>query len=205
MSLPGPWQIAVSPQANAVAEDISRRRPGAQMFVASLALELGILFALSILFPFLIHILPVPDDARLGARLLPIFYAPLLAALLGRKTTALAVALFAPWMNWAITSHPSPPTATITTLQLLVFVTAIHLAMARVGQRWFLALPAYVLGLLAAVILASAAPGLISHRPVVGWAIQTLTIGMPGIAILTLINWLVVRNYPSGPHGPAAA
>src|ERR1019366_1892129 len=96
--------------------------PAPRFLTASVASELGILLALSVMFPFLIHILPVPEDARLGPRLLPIFYAPLLAALLGRTLSALMVAVAAPWLNWALTSHPAPQGALVMMLQLLVFV-----------------------------------------------------------------------------------
>ena len=78
----------------------------ARFLTVSLARELGILLCLSVMFPFLIHIIPVPGNAQLGPRLLPMFYAPLLAALLGRTRSAVAVALLAPWLNWALTAHP---------------------------------------------------------------------------------------------------
>ncbi len=43
--------------------------------------EAAFLLGLSLFLPFLIHLLPSYDDAAWGPRLLPIFYAPLLAAL----------------------------------------------------------------------------------------------------------------------------
>lgn len=70
--------------------------PLRRFLTATLARELGVLLSLSVMFPFMIHLLPVPEDARLGPRLLPMFYAPLLAALLGRTQTALIVAVAAP-------------------------------------------------------------------------------------------------------------
>jgi hypothetical protein len=177
-----------------------------RFLTTSLATELGILLTLSVLFPFMIHVLPVPEDARLGPRLLPMFYAPLLAALLGRKGMARLVALAAPWLNWAITSHPSPPTAIVMMLQLIAFVLAIQLLMRRLGSRWYLALPAYLTSVAAATLLVTAAPALVSHRPILAWAAQSIVIGLPGVVVLLLINWLVVRNYPSSSGGgPMAA
>ena len=60
-----------------------------------MAREPGIPLALSVLFPFPVHSVPVPGDAQLGPRLLPMFDAPLLATLWGRFGTAAAVALLA--------------------------------------------------------------------------------------------------------------
>lgn len=173
----------------------------------SIASELGLGLVLSLLFPFLIHLLPVPDDSRLGARLLPMFYAPLLAALLGRTPSAFGVALLAPWVNWLLTGHPVPRTAVVMTLQLVVFVAALRLLLARLGPRWYLAAPAYLLGLGASLVAALLQPALIGGRPPLAWAAGTLTLALPGVAILLALNWLALRVFPSDPAGggPAAA
>ena len=109
------------------------------------------------MFPFVIHVIPVPRDAQLGPRLLPMFYAPLLAALLGRSRSVMTLALAAPWLNWALTSHPAPLGAAVMMVELLAFVLVFRLLMTGIGA--------------------------------------------PGIAILVLINWLVLRYHPPGPEG----
>ncbi|MES1167144.1 MAG: hypothetical protein ABUL68_04005, partial [Pseudomonadota bacterium] len=107
-----------------------------RFLTVSLARELGILLCLSVLFPFMIHLVPVPGNAQLGPRLLPMLYAPLLATLWGRLRSAVSVALLAPWLNWVLTGHPSPPGAIAMTVQLLVFVFTLRLLLARIGPRW---------------------------------------------------------------------
>lgn len=181
--------------------------PLRRFVTASLARELGILLSLTVMFPFMIHILPVPEDARLGPRLLPMFYAPLLAALIGRTRSALLVALAAPWLNWALTSHPSPRDAIVMTAQLVVFVFAVRALQARVNLRWLHAAPAYFAAIAASVLLTALFPDLIGGRPALASAAHAVTMGLPGIAILVLINWVVVRSYPSAPGGggPLAA
>jgi hypothetical protein len=176
-------------------------RPAPRFLTASIARELGILLALSVLFPFLIHVLPVPEDAQLGPRLLPIFYAPLLAALWGRVGSAFAVALLAPWLNWAITSHPAPPGAIVMTAQLLGFVAIIRGLLARLGARWFVAAPAYFFAVAVSIAVVAIFPALIRGQPALPWAAQTIVTGLPGVAILVLINWLALRLYPPGPDG----
>ncbi len=195
------WQPSRFDSAGAGAE------PAPRFLTASVASELGILLTLSVMFPFLIHILPVPEDARLGPRLLPMFYAPLLAALLGRTRSALIVAIAAPWLNWALTNHPTPRGAIVTMVQLLVFVWIVRVLLTRIGARWFLAAPAYVACLAIAMIVAAVFPDLIGGRPVVAWVLSSLTMALPGFGVLLLINWLAVRYYPPGPggSGPAAA
>ena len=173
----------------------------ARFLTVSLARELGILLCLSVMFPYMIHVIPVPGNAQLGPRLLPMFYAPLLAALLGRTRSAVAVALLAPWLNWALTAHPSPPGAVVMTVQLLGFVVVLRVLLAGVGARWFLAAPAYFSGLAASAAAAALVPALIGDRAALAWAAQSAAIGLPGIAILVLINWLALRHYPPGAAG----
>lgn len=172
-----------------------------RFLTVSLARELGILLTLSVMFPFMIHILPVPDDVRLGPRLLPIFYAPLLASLLGRAQTAVIVAIVAPWLNWLLTRHPAPAGGVVMTVQLLTFVLCLRAMLRAVGPRWYLAFPAYIGCLVAAALVVTLFPPLIGGRAALEWFASTIRIGWPGIAILVLINWLAIRSYPTG-SGP---
>jgi len=182
-------------------------RPLPRFLTASLARELGILLTLSLMFPFLIHVLPVPETSRLGARLLPMFYAPLLAALWGRTTTAWLVALIAPWLNWALTGHPTPAGGVMLTIQLLVFIAIVRLLLARAGVRWFMAIPAYLAGMGAALVVALVFPALIGGRPPMDWAVQSVVRSLPGMGVLVLITCLVLRFYPPAGKGggPATA
>ena len=181
--------------------------PLPRFVTASWAAEIGIFIALTLLFPFLIHVIPVPEDSRLGARLLPMFYAPLLAALLGRPRTALIVAVVAPWLNWLLTGHPRPASGLLMTLQLLAFVGVVRALLARLGPRWFLALPAYLAAMLLAALVATVVPPLIGGAAAWSWLAQSVVRSLPGVAVLVALNWLVVRLYPPGPSGgpPAAA
>lgn len=194
-----------------VAELPSSRFEGAgagsvpRFWTASLASELGILLTLSVVFPFLVHILPVPEDACLGPRLLPMFYAPLLAALLGRTRSALLVAMAAPWLNWALTNHPTPRGAIVAMLQLFVFVGVVRGLLAEVGARRFIAVPAYFASLASATIVVSVFPELIGGRPALAWVSNSLAMAWPGIGILLLINWLAVRYPPPGAGGSGLA
>jgi hypothetical protein len=181
--------------------------PVVRFLTVSLARELGILLCLSVMFPFMIHIIPVPGDVRLGPRLLPMFYAPLLAVLWGRNRSALVLALVAPWLNWALTSHPAPSGAIVMVVELLGFVLVLRFLLAGMGAHWFLAAPAYFSGKLVAVMAATFFPAMIGGRAALTWATQSIATGAPGIAILVLINWLVLRHYPPGSSGggPMAA
>lgn len=182
-------------------------RPLPRFLTVSLARELGVLLTLSVLFPFLMHLVPVPETSRLGARLLPMFYAPLLAALWGRRQTGWLVALLAPWLNWALTGHPAPLGAIMMMIQLSVFVAVVPLLLNTTGTRWFLAVPAYLAGMAASLSAALIVPALIGGRPPVTWAVNSAIFGLPGVGALVLITCLVLRFYPPAGKGggPVAA
>lgn len=189
-----------------MSEPITAARPLPRFLTVSLARELGILLTLSVMFPFLIHLLPVPETSRLGARLLPMFYAPLLAALWGRAQTAWLVALLAPGLNWALTGHPSPPGAIELMIQLLVFVVVVP-RLVTGPARWLVAIPAWLAGMLAGMLAAWLFPALVDGRPVGPWAVQSVVTALPGAAVLVLITCLVLRHYPPAGKGggPATA
>jgi hypothetical protein len=117
------------------------------------------------------------------------------------------LAVAAPWLNWALTMHPSPAGAVVMVVELLGFVFVLRFLLARVGARWFLAAPAYFAGMAAAVLVTAIVPDLIEGRAALAWAAQSVVIGLPGVAILVLINWLALRFYPPGAAGggPLAA
>ena len=193
--------IAMSETATAGSNRATR------FITVSVARELGILLSLSVMFPFMIHLIPVPGNAQLGPRLLPMFYAPLLAALWGRIRSGVIVALLAPWLNWVLTSHPTPLSAIVMMVQLLVFMLTLRALLVRLGTHWFLAVPAFFAGLAAAALATTFFPALIGGQPPLAWAARSVVIGLPGIAILILISWLALCHYPPGAAGspPTAA
>ncbi len=170
----------------------------ARFVTASLARELGVLLCLSVMFPFMVHILPVPGEAQVGPRLLPRFYAPLLATLWGRLGTAVTVTLLAPVLNWALTGHPAPAGIVVMTVQLAGFSLALRGLLAGVGAHCLLAAAAYFVGLALAALLASLIPSLIGGQAALSWAVNSAVTGLPGIAIFVLISWLALRHYPPG-------
>jgi hypothetical protein len=194
--------VIMNPFASAGSHTGVARAP--RFLTVSAARELGILLALSVLFPFMIHLLPIPATAELASRLLPMFYAPLLAALWGRTRSGLAVAAFAPWLNWAVTSHPSPLGAVVLTLQLFVFVGTVRALLFLIGARWFLAGSAYFAALGASALLVAVFPALGGGAPALAWAGRAAALGLPGIGIFVLLNWLALVYYPPPGASPAA-
>ena len=179
-------------------------RVAPRYLTASVPLELGVLFALSVLIPFALHLVPAPPSARLGQRLLPVFFAPLLAALFGRPGSSFLVALAAPWLNYAVTGYPLPRSALLMTIELGVFVGMLQWLGSRFGRAWFLALPAFATCMLVAASLGAFLPQLLGGAAALAWLQRNALLAPPGVGAMLLITWLANRFYPASTETPTA-
>jgi hypothetical protein len=136
--------------------------------------------AFSILLPFLIHFIPVSGNPA-GAVLLPIFIAPFIAVIFFRMNVALITALLSPILNYLLTGNPIYGTVGIITLELFSFVLIAGLLLRFEIVKYFAAPISIIISMFLSQLIFSS----ISHFPVV------LTIGLPGIILISLINLLI--------------
>ena len=168
--------------------------------VLRLAKETTLVLGMTLFLPFLVHLLPSWDDSPLGAHLLPIFYAPLAALLMGRMGIALGVSLAAPWINHLLTGMPPVPMAMMLCLQLVLFLLVAQILHRR-------QMPPFSLGPLgyAAALLFSCALGSLLGLAGVFFPLQlagfpgALFTSLPGILLLAVIGHWFGRQ----PHAPA--
>ena len=115
----------------------STATPSAHPWTRLRFLDLAVFLGLTLLAPWVVHAIPSWDDSPIGAKLLPIFYAPLIAALTGRGQVAVGVALLAPWVNHLLFGMPPRPIAILLTIELVVFsIVAASMASRWAGQAW---------------------------------------------------------------------
>ena len=148
--------------------------------------ETVLVLAGSVILPFLIHLIPPIAGIPLGARLLPMFYAPLIAIVLFRAHVGIIAALFAPALNSLLTGHPLPEKVGILTFELLIFCIILYLLNRQWKEFWAAAPLAYLL----ALACASAALGSMN------FFFTTLSVGIPGFLALALLN-LSLLNFKS--------
>ena len=146
---------------------------------------------LMILFPFIIHLIGGPVA---GARWLPIFYAPFVAAVLFRPGVAIVAALSAPFLNHLITGAPPLPMVVVLSFQLVLFGIIVNQLVRRWPAFWGAAPLAYLLALASSTILLAVLP--ISLLPVSPWQFFSTSIlsALPGLLVLLLINWLLLKG-----------
>jgi hypothetical protein len=132
--------------------------------------------------PWLAHLVPV-QGTPLGPTLLPMFYAPLLAALLLRLPAAVAVSMATPIVSRLLTGMPADPVLPGMVLQIALFVVAVRLLR---RYHWLLVVPAaYVASLVTAGLVTAMMPD-IAAVSITG----TLQTGWPGLAILAGLGYL---------------
>lgn len=152
--------------------------------------------ALAFLAPYVVHFIPSWDDSPIGAKLLPIFYAPLIAALTRKAHVSIVVALMAPWLNHVLIGKPSVGMAIIMTVELLIFSMVVErLARKYKGQAW-LGPVSYLLAKPVSLLILLMVPGFLHGIPTIEGLLNSVINAWPGLGILALLSYYVPRKFP---------
>lgn len=152
--------------------------------------------ALAFLAPYVVHFIPSWDDSPIGAKLLPIFYAPLIAALTRKAHVSIAVAMMAPWLNHVLIGMPSVGMAIIMTVELVIFSSVVErLARKYKGQAW-LGPVSFLLAKPVSLLVLSLVPGFLTGIPSVTQFFNSVVNAWPGLAILALLSYYVPKTFP---------
>jgi hypothetical protein len=147
--------------------------------------ETIILLAASVLFQFLIHLIP-SSGTPLGAVLLAMFFAPLVAVIFFKAHTALIVGILSPVLNYFITGSPRAEILPLMTIELVLFVSCLYLlfSISRIKK---------ISALFAVIISITLSPFIVSlFGSYNGNVIHSLTTAVPGILLLSLLNYFLV-------------
>lgn len=150
-------------------------------------LTLGLMW----LVPFLIHLIPFSGAIPLGARLLPIFYAPLLAAWLFNPIVGIASSLLMPFINHAFTGMPAFNVAVMLSVELGIFSLILIICKNRCPRLPLLAPFAVIVGKIVSALLLFIIP----LAPLSPWAYFTSSVfnAIPGLLVLLAINLTLIR------------
>ncbi len=140
--------------------------------------------------PLLVHIIPLTGPAPVGARLLPIFYAPLLAAWIFHPAVGLLASLLMPFINHAFTGMPTLPMTALLSLELVVFSFGLLL-----NRKYWPKLPLAPLVFVAAKVISAILLVFVAIVPASPWAylVSSLQNALPGLLILLVLHWALLR------------
>lgn len=154
--------------------------------------ETVIVAGIAVALPLLIHLIPA-QTVPWGARLLPMFYAPLLGVVLFRLHVGLIPAAIAPLLNMALTGAPAPPLVAILTLELVTFTAVAYLLIHRFPGLWVAGPLAYVTAKMASVSAIAVVPLFAPFRPAVRFALSSIETAVPGLLLLTAVTVLALQ------------
>ena len=150
--------------------------------------ETVIVLAMSVILPFIIHLIPSVAGVPTGARLLPMFYAPFIAVVLFRLHVAIIAGLLSPILNSLLFGLPLPEKVSVLMLELVVFSVISYLIHRKWRDFWGTAPLAY----LASVLIVTCLLGSID------FFLSTIVNALPGIAVLTVINIFLLPQENNG-------
>jgi hypothetical protein len=152
--------------------------------------------ATMVLFPYLVHLFPPQAGVPMGARLLPLFWAPFLVIVLFDLKTALIAALFAPILNSFVVGQPTGSMITLLTIEAVVFCVVVSAAY-RFWPNFILTAPlAYVAAVIVAAVVLVIRPLL--PFPPLSFLTTALVNAIPGLLLLWLLNMTLVRYVKEG-------
>jgi hypothetical protein len=141
----------------------------------------------AVLLPLAFHLLPVTESGPLGARLLPIFYAPMFAILLGLPRIAILAAALAPVINHLLTGRPAAEIVGVLTLELVIFGLVLALIVSRWPRLWVAGPLAFLAAKAAVFVFMLIVPAL-APAPAAAFTLNSTTTALPGIVALLVIN-----------------
>lgn len=168
-------------------------RPSGNINIAYLAAfleikETVVFLALTMALPVFIHLIPHGGSVPLGARLLPIFYAPFIAVFFFKPHVGIIAGLLAPWANLLLTGRPDPGTALALSCELALFAVFSKIIV-NISRRAPIAAPAaYIASIFITGVVLGMLPSFSEGILGLGAFTRALTISWPGILMLFLIN-----------------
>ena len=151
----------------------------------------AVTIGLMLLFPFVVDLIGGPAA---GPRWLPLFYMPIVAALLFHPLVGVAAGLATPFLNHFLTGSPALPMAFLLAVELVVFTLVMQLLCRRWPRFWGAAPFAYLVAKVASALVLLVAP--MTLLPVSPWQFLSTSLmnALPGLLVLLLINWLVMTG-----------
>ena len=147
-----------------------------------------------VLLPIIVHLIPFSGSQPLGAYLLPMFIAPLVAAFYVSPVGLIFAAILAPIINHALTGMPQVPMLYFVTSELIIFSMIVIWFVQK--KKMFLGFSA--LALVVAKLIVIVPKILIMNGgfdlPVLGQNLAGLVISVPGILILVVVERLLLRR-----------
>ena len=152
----------------------------------------------TLLLPLLVHQLPLAGNVPVGARLLPMFYAPFVAAVFFHPRVGMIAGLLAPVINHLLTTFPAWPIVGVLSTELVCFAFFAAILLHLPVVQWLAAPLSYLAAKVVSGTLLALFPGWLPDQKPVDFALTSIRNGWPGILVLTILGivagWMYFRK-----------
>jgi hypothetical protein len=152
--------------------------------------QMVVVLGATMILPVLVHLLPNINGNISGAVLLPIFFAPMIAAFLYKKHVAIFAGIFAPLLNFLIMGRPAPEMVITLGFEVVLFVLVLSMLKNFRAIRYIAAPAAYLISSLIVVVGLSFFGNL--ANPITFW-LNSAFIAIPGIILLGILNVAILK------------
>lgn len=152
----------------------------------------------TLLLPMLVHLIPATGPIPVGARLLPMFYAPFIAIVFFRLHVGLIAGMLAPVINHLLTGKPAWPIVGLLSTELVIFAIIAFLLIKINPIRWVAAPFAYLGTKIVSAGLLVLLPMWLPGQLPIDFALTSIENGWVGIFVLLLLN--IIAGYVQFSH-----
>ncbi len=160
----------------------------------------AILLVVASVLPWLVHLIPPHQGTPMGAVLLPLFVVPLVALLRYSPSVGLIVATAGPVLSFLVTGLPQGPMLILLTIELIVFTLVAGQLLRASTLGWVAAPLAFLFTKTVSLIVLTLLPFLSQIEPL-NYFFTSISVALPGILLLGLINVLGLLYRPGRPDG----
>lgn len=164
---------------------IEQLRSDKRLQIPATAVSVGLM----LLFPFIVHTLGGPAA---GGRWLPLFYVLIATVMLFHPLVGVLAGLVTPFLNHLITGAPPLSMAVLLAVELVVFALVMWQMARRWPHFWGAAPLAYLVAKIASTVFLFFIPLL--PAPPTQFFLSALTTAWPGLLVLLLINFLLIKG-----------
>ena len=152
--------------------------------------QTAVVLGATMILPMLVHLLPNINGQISGAVLLPIFFAPMIAAFLYKKHVAIFAGIFAPLLNFLIMGRPAPEMVITLGFEVVLFVLALSWLK---NSRFILYLAAPLAYLISSLLVVGGLSILGNLTNPISFWLNSTAIAIPGIILLGLLNVVILK------------
>jgi hypothetical protein len=152
-----------------------------------------LVLAFASVLPILFHLIPYQGAIPIGARFLPIFYAPIIGIMLFRPRVGIFAGILAPVVNAAITGRPDAQITLMLTVDLAIFTVVLSLLFGKIKYFWANAAISYIIAKFTSIIILGIIPGFMVGDGRIACFLNSLWVAEPAIVMFLLINFILAK------------